>query len=135
MVSGWQQNRLYAWRCTTLNFDIYSMDADGGNRLRLTEHAERDQRAAWSPDGQMIAFESQRDGDKSIWLMDADGSNKRKVVEGREPSWSPDGKQIAFTSSAFDGNDEIYLAGVDGSNRVRLTENKKRLVCLVGSTR
>ena len=107
------------------NFDIYSMDADGGNLLRLTEHEERDQRAVWSPDGQEIAFESQRDGDKSIWLMDADGSNKRKVVEGREPSWSPDGKIIAFTSSAFDGNDEIYLIGVDGSDMVRLTNNRK----------
>ena len=107
------------------NFDIYSMDADGGNLLRLTEHEERDQRAVWSPDGQEIAFESQRDGDKSIWLMDADGSNKRRVVEGREPSWSPDGKIIAFTSSAFDGNDEIYLIEVDGSDRVRLTNNRK----------
>ena len=107
------------------NFDIYSMDAGGGNIIRLTEHAERDQRAVWSPDGQTIAFESQRDGDKSIWLMDADGSNKRKVVQGREPSWSPDGKSIAFTSSAFDDNDEIYLIGVDGLNRVRLTENRK----------
>ena len=91
----------------------------------MTEHEERDQRAVWSPDGQTIAFESQRDGDKSIWLMDADGSNKRKVVEGREPSWSPDGKIIAFTSSAFDGNDEIYLIGVDGSDMVRLTNNRK----------
>lgn len=119
------QKILYTRGDVMTNFDIYMMDADGSNHQRLTEHAERDQRAVWSPDGKTIAFESQRDGDKSIWLMDVDGGNKRKLVEGREPSWSPDGKHIAFTSSAFDGNDEIYLMNADGSNRVRLTDNKK----------
>lgn len=109
------------------NIDIYVMDADNSNVTRLTEHPERDQRGVFSPDGETIAFVSQRDGDVAIWLMAADGSNPRKLVQGREPSFSPDGRRLAFTSSAFDDNDEIYLIDLDGSNRTRLTENRRKL--------
>lgn len=109
------------------NIDIYVMDADNSNATRLTEHPERDQRGVFSPDGKTIAFVSQRDGDVAIWLMAADGSNPRKLVQGREPSFSPDGRRLAFTSSAFDDNDEIYLIDLDGSNRTRLTENRRKL--------
>ena len=109
------------------NIDVYVMDADRSNVTRLTEHPERDQRGVFSPDGATIAFVSQRDGDVAIWLMAADGSNPRKLVQGREPSFSPDGRRIAFTSSAFDDNDEIYLIDLDGSNRTRLTDNRRKL--------
>lgn len=109
------------------NIDVYVMDADSSNVTRLTEHPERDQRGVFSPDGATIAFVSQRDGDVAIWLMAADGSNPRKLVQGREPSFSPDGRRIAFTSSAFDDNDEIYLIDLDGSNRTRLTDNRRKL--------
>ena len=109
------------------NIDVYVMDADGSNAVRLTEHPERDQRGVFSPDGETIAFVSQRDGDVAVWLMAADGSNPRKLVQGREPSFSPDGRRIAFTSSAFDDNDEIYLINLDGSNRTRLTENRRKI--------
>jgi Tol biopolymer transport system component len=108
------------------NIDIYAMDVDDGSEVRLTEHPERDQRAAWSPDGSKIAFVSQRDGDVAVWIMDADGSNKRKVVQGREPSWSPDGSKIAFTSGQFEGWDEIYVIDIDGSNLQRLTVDKNK---------
>ena len=109
------------------NIDLYVMDADSANVVRLTEHPERDQRGVFSPDGETIAFVSQRDGDVAVWLMDADGANPRKLVQGGQPSFSPDGRRIAFTSSAFDDNDEIYLIDIDGSNRTRLTENRRKL--------
>ena len=107
------------------NIDIYAMDADGSGQLRLTEHPERDQRAAWSPDGTQIAFVSQRDGDVAVWIMNADGSQKRKLVKGRDPAWSQDGQQICFVSSQFVGNDEIYLIRPDGTDMRRITDNKK----------
>ena len=103
------------------NIDIYVMAADGSSERRLTEHPERDEQPAWSPDGGTIAFLSHRDGDVAVWLMDADGGNKRKLVQGREPAWSPDGKRIAFTSGQYEGNDEIYIVDADGSNLRRLT--------------
>ena len=106
------------------NIDVWVMNADGSDRRRLTEHPERDEGADWSPDGRQVAFVSQREGDVAIYLMDADGGNKRKLVQGRHPSWSPDGRRIAFTSSAFEGNDEIYLIDTDGTGMRRLTEHK-----------
>ena len=116
---------LFTYGDVMSNIDVYTMAEDGSDRRPLTEHPERDQRPSWSPDGGTIAFESQRDGDVAIWLMDADGGNKRKLVKGREPSWSPDGGRIVFVSGQFDDNDEIYLIDADGSNRTRMTDGKK----------
>jgi len=107
------------------NFDIYVCDESGGDEIRLTDHKARDERPAWSPDGNTLAFVSQREGDVSIWLMDADGSNQRKLALGREPAFSSDGGKIAFVSSDYDDNDEIYLVDADGGNRTRLTDQKK----------
>ena len=106
---------------------IYVIDADGGNRQRLSNDAVDDYYPSWSPDGERIAFTSARDGRRNdIYVMDADGSNQRRLTENPEfdwqPSWSPDGERIAFTS-ARDGNWEIYVMNTDGGNQRRLTKN------------
>ncbi|MDP7450272.1 MAG: hypothetical protein QF689_16900 [Candidatus Latescibacteria bacterium] len=107
------------------NWDLFTVDAATGTVIQLTETREFEQHPSWSPDGNSVAFVSQRDGDVGVWLMDADGGNKRKLVPGREPAWGPDGKRIAFTSSAFEGNDEIYVIDVDGGNMRQLTADKR----------
>ena len=107
------------------NLDVYAMNDDGSGAVRLTEHKERDERATWSPTGDQIAFVSQREGEVAVWIMNADGGAKRRLVQGREPSWSPDGGRIAFTSSQFEGNDEIYIIDADGTNLRRITDQKR----------
>ena len=67
-------------------FEIYVMDADGGNQRRLTNNPASDLSPSWSPDGKRIAFISDRDGHahrripgwhtSEIYVMDADGSNQ-----------------------------------------------------------
>ena len=74
---------------------------------------------AWSPDGSAVVFESTRDGDPEVFVMNADGSELRQltfnnVVDG-SPVFSPDGSQIAFVSDR-DGNLEVYLMEADGGN-------------------
>ncbi len=74
--------------------DIHVMDADGTNRVKLTEHPRRDVGPAWSPDGTKIAFVSERDGDREIYVMDADGSNPVNLTShpscgDNDPSWGP----------------------------------------------
>ena len=127
-------------------FEIYVMDADGGNQQNLTNDPSHDMYPAWSPDGKRIAFTSYRDGHDDaihgrptaeIYVMDADGGNPQHLTndlnDDRYPSWSPDGKRIVF-SSERDGHfigefeitsSEIYLMDADGGNQQRLTENRK----------
>jgi len=73
-----------------------------------------------------IAFESFRDGNCEIYVMNADGSNQTNLTNNSaydsSPSWSPDGSLIAFSSSR-DGNFDIYIMNADGSNQTRLTND------------
>ena len=112
-----------------ITYEIYVMDADGGNQQRLTENRQNDFYPSWSPDGERIAFEADRKGDfenPEIYVMDADGKNQQRLTENRRsdlrPAWSPDGKRIAFVSWR-DGNPEIYVMDADGRNPQRLTNN------------
>ena len=101
--------------------------SSGGNTpIRLTQNASRDRYPVWSPDGQRIAFSSDRDGNDEIYVMSADGSNPIRLTQNasrdRYPVWSPDGQRIAFSSDR-DGNNEIYVMSADGSNPTRLTQD------------
>ena len=82
------------------NPEIYVMDADGENQIRLTKHPEEDKMPSWSPDGKKIAFVSMRNsGRNQIYVMDSIGENIRRITEGAfdlNPAWSPDGRTIAY---------------------------------------
>jgi Tol biopolymer transport system component len=63
------------------NFEIYVVNQDGSNKLRLTTNPSSDGLPVWSPDGAWIAFRSDRGGSWAIYVMRADGSDVRKVVD------------------------------------------------------
>ena len=85
-----------------------------------------DSNPAWSPGGEKIAFASTRDGNKEIYVMDADGEHPRRLTSNKlvddYPAWSPDGEKITFVSRR-DGNFEIYVVRAVGGKQTRLTDN------------
>lgn len=80
--------------------NIWTMGADGSNKTPLTNNSRtfKSQRfPEWSPDGTKIAFNSGITGEYEIWIMNFDGSEQTKIVDGIAPQWSPEGDRIAFT--------------------------------------
>lgn len=101
--------------------DIFVMDSDGGNVERLTHGHEVSAFPSWSPDGERIAFDTNRDGNFEIYVINADGSNpqsltKTPFVEERYPSWSPDGKKIAYGDMA--GGRRLFAMDLDTGNSI-----------------
>ena len=83
----------------------------------------------WSNDGTKILYQSNRTGRWQIYIMDIDGSNKRRVTidkyNNNFPAWSPDNKQIAFVSDRK-GNEDVYVMNIDGSGLKNLSNNPAR---------
>ncbi|MFO0825396.1 MAG: hypothetical protein U0792_20135 [Gemmataceae bacterium] len=108
--------------------EIASVNRDGKDRKTLTSGGINNW-PAYSPDGKLIAFCSSRDGDFDLYVMNADGTNVKRVVklEGMQarPCWSPDGKRLAFTWNR-DGNYDIHAVNLDGTDLVRLTDHAER---------
>ena len=101
---------------------IYIRNADGVNEHRVTDTP--DYSPVWSPDDHTIAFLSTRDGNAELYVIDATGSNQRRITETDADeyhiSWSPNGKLILFVSER-DGNAEVYVTDSDGEEQTRLT--------------
>ena len=119
------------------HWDIWVMDADGGNLRNLTNHHAQEWSPAWSPDGDQITFSSERDrawefevwGNREVYVMNTDGANLINLTNhparDSSPAWSPDGRQIAFSSDR-DGNKEVYVMNADGTNPINLTNHPAR---------
>ena len=99
------------------------MNADGTAPVRLTTTTGSDFQPKWSPDGQRIAFQSNRDGNLEVYVMDADGSNQTRLTTTPPqlqlfvgtPVWSADGTRIAYERAG-----RINIMNPDGTGNVAL---------------
>ncbi len=121
--------------------DIYKVDATGGRASLLTLHEAYDVNPIWSPNGKMIAFASDRFGNKDIFVMNAEGGEPKRLTmhsaDDTPVAFSPDGKFVYFNSYRiptkidaafpFSGFEQLYKISVDaatGNNRPELVINE-----------
>lgn len=95
--------------------DIWIASSKGGRAIPITNHIEMEDNPIWSPDGQWIAFASNRTGNWDTFIVPADGGQVRRLTwnSGSDvPSdWSADGKTLLERTSRDDPNNGIY--GID----------------------
>lgn len=98
------------------DYEIYLMDWDGSNQVRVTYSPGIDRHPVFSPDCKLIAFTSNRDGNYEIYVMGRDGSNPRRITNHPERddycTWHPNGKQLVMVSER-DGHFDLYLVDVE----------------------
>lgn len=113
--------------------DIFVMDSDGSNVIRLTDAPGWEEFPSWSPDGRWIAY-----GDvnaRRIALVSPDGQHNRVVATADQfgtellvgPVWSPDGQWLAFNTSegaTFYGGTDIWVIRPDGTGARNLTAGR-----------
>lgn len=82
--------------------EVFVMDSTGEETTRLTNNERNDRDPAWSPDGNWIAWTPIVEGGEfELWVMRADGTNARKLVDqGRSPAWGPNSQRIVFSKPA-----------------------------------
>lgn len=118
----------------TSNWQIYVMDKDGSNQIRITDDKFNNNFPDWSPDNKKIAFVSDREGNEDVYVMNMDGTGlinlSKNPARDIHPYWEPDGTKLLFNSSRDDEESfEVYQINADGTELKRLTNTKDVETC------
>jgi beta-lactamase regulating signal transducer with metallopeptidase domain len=117
---------------TDTTHNLYLFDADGSSFRRLTDDTADRRGAAWSPDGETVAYLRARDrlAGYNLALMDSDGANERVIhhdepegVFQSRPAWSPDSARLAYL---------VHGATVDEPHELRILDVASQESTLVG---
>ena len=130
------------WDDPNVSTEIYVVSADGSGERQITSTAGNSNGPAWSPNGRLISFHSNRGGGgfggSDIYVVAAsDPSDVRRLTNltglglggAHFANWSPDGRRLVFNS--FWGGlpkRDIYVIDIDGTGLTKLTEDPDPLV-------
>ena len=116
---GAGNSSLYFASFVTGNWEIFRVDLASGSTVNLTNDPYADQHPRVSPDGQHVAFHTNRDVQFEIYVMNADGSDPHDVsndaADDRYPSWSADGSRLVW--SRYIDSFDLYTMKADGSDQ------------------
>jgi TolB protein len=106
------------------NLDIWVMDADGANPIRLTEHAAPEQDPAWAHDDKSVFFTGERDGRGEIYRVWLHDKRVERITAGIDraimPATSPDGRYLAYAAQTI-MNFQIHLIDLTNGARRQVT--------------
>lgn len=104
---------------------IYCIDANGEDLVKLTDEPGENFYPRWGPDGRSVVFTSTRDGNEEIYVMDIEIKRQRRLTDNladdKEPSWIYGTGQIIFCSNR-DGADNFYIINSDGTGLVKIAD-------------
>ena len=105
------------------DYDIWVIDSDGANNIRLTDDGKQNMKPEWHPSGENIAFGSNITGNGGIWIMNKDGSEKTQLVDGAtyHATWSPDGTKISYVEMDRENYASyLWVMDANGDNKILL---------------
>ncbi len=106
---------------STRNMELYRVDINGENRIRLTNSWKDDYSPHFSPDGLQIVYVSGNE----THVMNVNGNHRKELsysyANDASPQFTPDGSQIVFVSQRDGNNVDIFIMNADGTNLLNLT--------------
>ncbi len=127
-----EDGRQIAYARQTMRSNIWSLPildrvVTMDDAQRITDENHFIELLALSPDGQRLAFDSDRSGNADIWTIGIDGTGLRQITSDRAhdwaPRWSPDGEAIGYHSLRT-GNRDLWMQPVRGGIPVQLTDHE-----------
>ncbi len=109
----------------TGDYELYVVNIDGTDLIRLTDDEGQDSQSDWSPDGSKLAFESDRDGDFDVYVLDLETEELSRLTDDDGwdggPAWSSDGSTILFHSDRDNERFfDLWTMRPDGTEQERL---------------
>ncbi len=93
--------------------DLWSVPRSGGDAHRLTTSPGLETNPLFSPDGHLVAFTGEYDGNADVYVVPAGGGEPRRLTwhpaRDQMTAWSPDGKALYFVSQRASGTDDVHL--------------------------
>ena len=158
-LEGWAENRMVpidlregSWISldvspdgSTIVFDflgdLFTIPIDGGDATQITSGMGFDAQPRFSPDGEWIAYQSDRDGGENLYLMTVDGSDTVQITTGganriESPEWAPDGDYVIVSKGGFrSGLPKLWMyhrEGGGGAQLISEPENAKTIGAAFG---